>query len=485
MQRHVRNLKTRRARAAHRRSVIGAAVGAAALLAVTVIAFFGLPSSGSHELRGVFTTANQLRIGSEVRQAGVRIGEVSDIARAPDEMSLVTLRLDDSAPDVHADAKLAIEPRLLLEGNAAIDLDPGSRAAPELPSGATIPETQTSVPVQLDQVVNAFDLPTRGALHRMTAELAEGLGSRSGRGAAGFRRAARALGRSLDDMAHVATALRGTKTGDLGRSIRSFADLASEVGEDPRALAELETNTARVTAALVAGDGALGDGVRRLNATLGVAPGALHELDRALPSVTRLSGDLRRALRVAPDPLRRTGRLIASISALVRPRELPALLDRLAPVLDRAPGVQARLTELLPEVDRINRCLSRNVAPALNSVIPDGANTTGDPAWLDLMHAAASLAGASPGYDGNGTAIRLGVSQGTQAINGVLPGVGRVVGGGPKIEGVRPTWLGYGVEPPYRPDAPCTEQPVVDFSKRSDGGPPSWAKQLTTRRPGR
>jgi hypothetical protein len=81
---------------------------------------------------------------------------------------------------------------------------------------------------------------------------------------------------------------------------------------------------------------------------------------------------------------------------------------------------------------------------------------------------AAALTGTSPGFDGNGGTLRISVAEGANAMRGVFPGLGRVVSPA-NLEGVRPTWLGYGVNPPFRPDAPCAEQALPDLGARSAG----------------
>ena len=143
------------------------------LVAVTAFAFLGRGAlSNPYEIRGVFSSANQLRPSSEVRIAGLNVGRVSDIAPGPGHTSVVTMQIDDAGRPIHQDAELAIEPRLVLEGNFYVALRPDLPSAPEAASGTTIGLRRTSVPVQLDQVLDTLDLATRGALHRSIGELA-------------------------------------------------------------------------------------------------------------------------------------------------------------------------------------------------------------------------------------------------------------------------------------------------------------------------
>ena len=58
-----------------------------------------------------------------------------------------------------------IRPRIFLEGNFFLDLQPGSPSSPELDDGGTIPITQTSTAVQLDEILTSLQAPDRENLH--------------------------------------------------------------------------------------------------------------------------------------------------------------------------------------------------------------------------------------------------------------------------------------------------------------------------------
>ena len=75
--------------------------------------------------------AQNLKPGSPVRVAGVEVGKVTKVEAADEDepAARVTMQLRDDALPVHEDAELQIRPRILLEGNFFIDLDPGSSSA--------------------------------------------------------------------------------------------------------------------------------------------------------------------------------------------------------------------------------------------------------------------------------------------------------------------------------------------------------------------
>lgn len=467
-----------------RRQRIAAAIAGLALLVVCAAAFVGWPFDRGFELRAVLPTATQLTDGSEVRTAGVRVGTVTTIRARGDGTALVSMRLDDRALPVHGDLRLTVEPRLVLEGNAYIDLVPGSPGAPILRPGATIPSTQTAVRPQLDQVIDVFDAPVRSALHRGIAELRHGLGdggtgdrSPAAQGHAALRRAARELNDGLRDATRVARAAQGTRAGDLGRTIRGLRDVSGQLAADPRALADLVTNVDRVSGALAAEDRAVAATLRGFDATLRSARPSLRELTPAFHSLVRLGDALRPALRAAPRPLEQTDGLAAQLEALVRPRELGRVVPALRPTVAALPSLERRLRVMFGAARPVLDCLNSNIVPALNMKIdPGGAypHATGDPVFLELMHAFTGFSSIGSSVDANGGTIRLGLAGGEQMFEGIVPGLGRAITRMPDEPlGVRPESLGYGQQPPYRPDVPCAGQALPDLNARG-GAAPRW-----------
>ena len=85
------------------------------------------------------------------------------------------MEIESSGLPIHSDATLKIRPRIFLEGNWFVELQPGSPSAKTLSSGATLPITQTSDPVQLDQVLDALNTDTRANLQNFLIGYGDGL----------------------------------------------------------------------------------------------------------------------------------------------------------------------------------------------------------------------------------------------------------------------------------------------------------------------
>lgn len=454
---------------------------AAIVLALGTVFVFTKQNPFVHtfELRADFSSVAQLHLGGQVRIAGIQVGQVNAIAAGSRDSSIVTMAIDSNGLPIHTDATLTIKPRLVLEGNAYIDLQPGSPAAPELHAGALVPNRQTATSVQIDQLLDTFNMPTRDALQSAIAALATGSGPRNNTGAAvpgwaGLREAVRQFDLALPPATQVARAVQGTQPGDLGRAIGSTGDLTAQLAENPAALSDAVSSYNTTFAALAAEDKALAGSVSGLDTLVRSAPGPLRDIDRALPQLTRLATHLRPTLHAIPNSLTNANALLDQIAGIVRPTELPALLTQLGPVLNAMPGLESQLQTLFGYTTPVTSCIADHVVPTLNMKVPDGVNTSGDPVYLDLVHLFTGLSGFSSAVDGNGGTVRVGVTTGDHIVDSLAPGLGQLVGLLPNVNGVRPTWLGYGVLPPFRPDQPCATQPLPNLALGS-GPVPQWA----------
>ena len=111
-----------------------------------------------------------------MRIAGVTVGKVSKVGRYRDtSMGEIAMQIDKAGLPIHKDATLKIRPRLFLEGNFYVDLQPGTPSGPRIDDGDLIPVTQTSTPVQIDQVLTALQSDTRGNLQQALQGLGAGL----------------------------------------------------------------------------------------------------------------------------------------------------------------------------------------------------------------------------------------------------------------------------------------------------------------------
>ena len=127
-------------RRAHRQRISHFQAGLIALVLAAIVLFLGfekgIPGRHHYTVDAVFSSANNVLTassvhpGSPVRVAGVNVGQVASIRRGPGGTALVGLQMTDAGRPIHADATAKIRPRLFLEGNFFVDLQPGSPSAP-------------------------------------------------------------------------------------------------------------------------------------------------------------------------------------------------------------------------------------------------------------------------------------------------------------------------------------------------------------------
>ena len=125
-----------------------------------------IPFKPQYEIKAAFESSNNLKKGSPVRIAGVEVGKVTKVeptSKGSDAV-LVTMTIGKSGRPIHKDARAKIRPRIFLEGNFFVDLEPGTPTAPDIDDGGTIPINQTAVPVQFDQLLTSLQSDTREAV---------------------------------------------------------------------------------------------------------------------------------------------------------------------------------------------------------------------------------------------------------------------------------------------------------------------------------
>jgi virulence factor Mce-like protein len=135
------------------------------------------PWSNEFALNADFASANGLVPQAEVRVSGVHVGTVLTISDASDGGALVKMALQPNI-QLRQDTRAVIRPKTLL-GEKFVELvRPQSSDQAYLQSGATIPKTQTGQAIEIDDILNAMDAPTRQAMSESFRELGVALDGR-------------------------------------------------------------------------------------------------------------------------------------------------------------------------------------------------------------------------------------------------------------------------------------------------------------------
>ncbi len=279
-------------------------VGLFAILLVVLGFYFAFAksipfTSPGYQVNATFTNAVNIAINSPVRIAGINVGKVTDLEPNGNNTT-VTFTVDENGRPLREDAAAQIRPRLFLEGNWFIDLDPGTPEEPEMPDEGTIPVSRTATSVQFGDILrNTLQLPQRANLQKVFDGLGTGLNAKptagedltfepSVRGLSGgealnllYRKGERAArGTAIVNAAYL-----GENPNELSSLLRGLGRLTGTVNERADDVQGFVTNFATFTGALAAESENLSATIRELPPTLTTARTSLDSLNRALPAL--------------------------------------------------------------------------------------------------------------------------------------------------------------------------------------------------------
>jgi phospholipid/cholesterol/gamma-HCH transport system substrate-binding protein len=442
----------------------------AGLLAIVVLAlgaYLGFtktnPFANPFEFEAVFNDVNNLKPKSPVRIAGVEVGRVKAVEPVDGEQSRgaarVTIEMDDAGLPLKRDAQLKIRPRIFLEGNFFIDLEPGTPAAEELDEGGTIPVTQTAAPVQIGDVLTALQRDTRADLQAFLREYSEAL---AGGGAEGFNESIRWWEPAYRNGALGNDATLGEdRDRDLQRVLSGQQQTAQALTRDERALKDLITSFNVTAGALAREDVALAASVPALRDTLRAGYPALGALNVALPTLRAFARDALPGVRSSDETLAAALPLMRQARLLMSDRELRGTARVLRRTIPAVVAFNRGSIPLLRETRALSACTNDVLVPFMQLEIPnpDEPENDGQQVRYQFQRAFPGLAGESRLSDGNNQFFHAGA---TPPASNVRPG--------PPPDG--------GSQPfPHRPDVPCETQELPDM--HAPGGPIAKFQPLT------
>lgn len=323
---------------------VTALVGAALMVIIAT-------HSGGHGYRVDLRLSNAggLREGSDVTIGGVPVGSVESLQITSRDQVRATLELRSGKGPIGAGSSAQLKAKNLL-GEKQVELSTGDLKRPQ-PSGTIIPQRRVTEPVDLDQVLDTLDAPTRAKLGVLINEAGASM-----------------VGRGVD----VNRLLR-----ELPPGLSAGRRLVDDVAADNHTLGELIDRSDRFVGTFARQRGVIGDLVhtaagaadtvaardRELAATLAQAPGTLRELTAFLTD-----------LQSTTPPLGQAAKLIARTAppATKALDALPAFVDAAKPTLTRARAVAPQLTTLGRRATPILRA-ARPTVGALDQLVQTAA----------------------------------------------------------------------------------------------------------------
>jgi len=295
---------------------------------------FGGPtpiSAKGYRFQADFEEATQLADNADVRISGVSVGNVKKSEQVENK-TRVEIEVDERYAPLPEDTRATLRQKTLL-GETYVELTPGSKASGNLPDGGLLPATQIRPTVELDEILRAFDEPTRDDLQRFLKGTARAF---AGRGE------------------------------DVNAAVGNLAPFAEDAGDLVRVLDSQQRAVRRLVS-----DG--GQVFEALGRRQGELSGLVRALDTLLGATARRNAELTETVRILPTTLRELRPTLAELEVVSREarplvRDLRPAARALEPTLSDALPLAPELRGLFRDVDRVIT-VSEDALPATTKTV--------------------------------------------------------------------------------------------------------------------
>ena len=276
--------------------------------------------------------------GQTIRVAGMRVGDLGEV-KLENGQAIVKLQFDPEYDDlVHADATALLRPRTGLK-DMFLELDPGTKSAPLLEEGDSIPVVNTAPDVNADEVLSALDDDTRDYLRLLLTGAGGGLERRGG----DLREVFRRLGPLHRHLAELNGKLKERRR-QLARLVHNSGRTFEELATKDKELSRLVVASEKTFGALAAEDRNISLAVSRLPTTLAQAEKTLLKVNE----LGKVAGPAFEALRPAARQLLPTNRAIRPFAE----EATPIIRDRVRPFVRTA---RPYIRNLQPAAQNLHR----------------------------------------------------------------------------------------------------------------------------------
>lgn len=365
------------------RWLIPAVIAIAILVAVILL----MGGSSGAEYRLLFSSAELLVKGNQVQVGGVPVGSVTEISLTPQNKALVKVHLEGSIVPLHRGTSAEIRvPSLSGVANRYVSISPGPNNFPKIENGGLI--TNTSSPVDLDELFNALNPATRHGLQQVIE---------------GFALQYAGVEGDVSASVHY-----------FPSTLRSLTHVFGELSRDEKTFTDFLLHAAEATSVIGARSEALTSLIGNADTTFGAIAVQQHNLARGLHELPNTFTEGTRTFSEIGPTLTALTRLVTVSKEDTK--ELPLLFERLRPLLTEAtpvlenlglaisrPGPNNDLTDAaleLPALARVLSSASPNTVKALREGLPDSALF--GPYSPDLQGLFRNLGQATAYYDADG-----------------------------------------------------------------------------------
>lgn len=280
--------------------------------------------------------------GQAVTIAGAKIGEIARVD-LQNGVATLTMKLTPKYARIYHDATLLLRPKTGLQ-DMTIEINPGTPTAGRLPSGSTLPLSQTAPNINFDEFLAGLDAETRAYLQELLAGAGEGF-KENGRSFAATLKRFDPLAREVERINEQVE----IRHANIARSIHNFRLVVEALGGKDKELAQLVDASNAVFAVFAKED-------KNVQDTLRLLPGALAKTRSGLgklATATSVLGPTLRALHpfaVSLGPANEaTRRLSLKTTPIFRDQIRPFARQILPTISALHPDTQA-LAEAFPKL---------------------------------------------------------------------------------------------------------------------------------------
>jgi phospholipid/cholesterol/gamma-HCH transport system substrate-binding protein len=362
---------------------------AALALVVLALGLVVVSGNGDREYRIVMQNAGLLVPGDVVRIGGVQAGSVKSLDLTPDGQAEVTILLDKSWGRLHAGTTVTVRASgVATVAGRYVDISPGPSFRPALPDGAAIDVDHTKSIVDIDQVLNAFNAPTRRSVQKVLHGFSvwySGREEQANESAHYFPATLQSATRLFDQL--------GSDSGTLEQFLTQTGDALAALARRRADLTALVSNT-RETAR------ALGSDNQSLSAALQNLPPALRQGSDVFASLRPALTDVRALVRAADPASRELAPFLHDLRPVVS-RAVPAFRD--FRLLFDKPGQSDDLLDALRTLPALGRETGK-AFPQAEKTLEQSSPVLSfiRPYAPDLVGFARSFGSAAATYDANG-----------------------------------------------------------------------------------
>jgi hypothetical protein len=407
------------------------------------------------------------------------------------------MEIESRGLPIHSDATIKIRPRLFLEGNWFLELQPGSPSTKTVSSGYTIPVTQTADPVQLDQVLDSLTTDTRANLQSFLINYGEALTRKPeapenaeqepevrGLNAAQALNQTYARGPSaLRGGAVVDQAITGTEVHDLSKLVASIGKVTAALNVHEQDLSELIPNYNTFFSTLASQSTSLKSLVAELPGSLLSVERGLAGLDASFPPTRAFLHDILPGVRNTNQTVKAALPWIEQTVASLAPEELGGVAKGLEASVPPLARLTSEQTPVYRETEAFNKCLTKVIYPAGNTKLQDGTSTSGVEDYKEFWYSLVGLDSVGQSFDGNGPMVKFLVGNSGNTLRSQPASIlGTDFKGEPLLGrsplaplGTRPAYPAE--EPPYEPLVPCYTQALPNFNGPLAQGPADGSGQ--------